>query len=205
MALLTMTIGNVAALPQTNIKRLLGYSSITQAGYILAAIATGSDEGFAAAMFYILAYTFMNIGIFSVLITVANEGHGEDLRDLNGLARREPVLAFIALIFMLSLVGIPPLAGFWAKLFVFRAAVNANMVWLAIAVALNSAISVGYYYNIVKSMYVTDPRPDRAHTGLPAGFAMQVGLALAAAGVLVLGFLPDPFFTLVSGLVLGGW
>lgn len=198
LALLTMTLGNVAALHQRNIKRLLAYSSISQAGYILAGIATGSDLGFSAAMFYVLAYAFMNAGAFAVVIALANQGGGENVEDMAGLARREPVLAFLMFLFLISLLGIPPLAGFWAKFYVFRAAVSGGFAWLAVAVALNSAISVGYYYAIVRSMYVVPPAPANEGRGVTAGIPMQIGMALAAAGVLVLGLWPDTFLSWVT-------
>ncbi len=199
LAFLTMTVGNLAALHQTNVKRLLAYSSVAHVGYILTAVAAAGASGFlaangvAAAMFYVLAYAFMNVGAFAVLAVLANQGEEETLEGVRGLARREPVLAFFMFLFLLSLVGIPPLAGFWAKLFVFRAAVEAQMTWLAVAVAVNSAISVGYYYAVVKAMYVTPAPEERAGRPVVAGWGIQVGLALAAAGVLYLGLRPEAF------------
>lgn len=198
LALLTMTLGNVAALHQKNLKRMLAYSSIAQAGYILAGVATGTSLGLSAAMFYILAYTFMNSGAFAVVITLANQGEGETVDNLAGLARREPVLAFMMFLFIISLLGIPPLAGFWAKLFVLRATVEAGFVYLAVAVVLNSAVSVGYYYGIIKAMYVTPPAEEKEHRGIMAGVATQIGIALAAAGVLVLGIGPETFLSWVN-------
>ncbi len=198
LAVLTMTVGNVAALHQRNAKRLLAYSSISHAGFILAGIATGSATGFSAAMFYVLAYAFMNVGAFAVVAALANQGEGEELDDLAGLARREPILAFLMLLFVLSLLGIPPLAGFWAKLYVFRAAVDAGRIGLAVAVALNSAVAVAYYYGILRAMYVAPAAAGRAETGVAAGGAMQIGLALAAAGVLVLGLFPEMFIGWVT-------
>lgn len=200
VAVLTMTVGNLAALNQTNVKRLLAYSSVAHIGYILAGLAVGTGLGFSSGMFYVLAYAFMNIGAFAVLIALANQGEGETVRDLAGLARREPVLAFLMFLFILSLIGIPPLAGFWAKLFVIRAAVDSGLLWLAVAVAINSAISVGYYYGMVRSMYVA-PAPE-GRGGVNAGIFLQLGLALAAAGVLVLGFWPDTFLYWVTATAL---
>lgn len=198
LAVLTMTVGNLAALHQRNAKRLLAYSSISHAGFILAGIATAGPTGMAAAMFYVLAYAFMNVGAFAVLAALSSQGEGEELDDLAGLGRRDPVLAFVMLLFVLSLLGIPPLAGFWAKLYVFRAAVEAGRIGLAVAVALNSAVAVAYYYGILRAMYV-QPAPG-AGRGAPLalGGAMQTGLAVAAAGVLVLGFFPDLFFGWVT-------
>lgn len=198
LAFLTMTLGNVAALHQRNVKRLLAYSSISQAGYILAGVAAGTPTGFSAGMFYVLAYAFMNVGAFAVLTLLANHGEGDNLDDLAGLYRREPVPALLMFVFVLSLLGIPPLAGFWAKFYVFRATVDAGLVWLAVAVALNSAVSVGYYYAVVRAMFVTPPTAEKARVGLPAAGAMQVGLAFATAGVLVLGLRPDLFFDWVT-------
>lgn len=194
VAFLTMTVGNAVALHQKNVKRMLAYSSIAQAGYILVGLAAGSSLGFAAAMFYVLAYAFMNVGAFAILVAMQNQDEGVTLDDLSGLARREPVLAFLMFLFMLSLLGIPPLAGFWAKLYIFRAAVDAGLAWLAVAMALNTAVSVAYYYGVVRTIYVADTPPETAGRPVPAGIPMQVGLALAAAGVLVLGLLPEAFF-----------
>lgn len=199
LSFLTMTVGNLAALHQSNLKRLLAYSSVAHIGYILAGVAAAgasgmaAGTGIAAAMFYVLAYGFMNVGAFAVLAVLANQGEEETLEGLRGLARREPVLAFFMFLFLLSLIGIPPLAGFWAKLFIFRAAVDAQLTWLAVAVAVNSAISVGYYYAVVKAMYVTPAPGEVAGRPVLAGWGLQVGLALAAAGVLYLGLRPEAF------------
>lgn len=202
VAVISMTVGNVAALHQTNVKRMLAYSSITNIGYILAGLAVGSAAGFSAVMFYVLAYAFMNIGAFAVLMALANQGEAESLDGLRGLARREPVLAFLMLLFMLSLLGFPPLAGFFAKLFIFRAAVEGGMAWLAVVMAVNSAISVGYYYNVVKSMYVSAPGDEVRERGVVAGIVMQVGLALAAAGVVVIGLMPGAFMAWTQAAAL---
>ncbi len=203
VAAISMTVGNVAALHQTNVKRLLAYSSITHIGYVLAGLAVGTAAGFSAAMYYVLAYAFMNVGAFAVLVVLNNQGEGETLRDLGGLARREPVLAFLMLLFLLSLLGIPPLAGFFGKFFLFRAAVEGGMTWLAVAIALNSAVSAGYYYAVVKAMYVSAPQESVRERPVLAGVPMQFGLALAAAGVVVLGLMPGAFvfWTQVASLV----
>ncbi len=187
LSLLTMVLGNTAALHQRNVKRMLGYSSISHVGYILAGLAAGTAAGFSAALYYAATYAFMTFGAFAVLVALSRES----LDDLGGLARREPVLAFLTLLFMLSLLGIPPLGGFWAKLFVFRAAVEAGLVWLAVAVALNSVISIGYYYRVIRTVYAA-PLPEETGPFL-AGFPLQLGLALAAAGVVLTGLFPDAF------------
>jgi len=187
LSLLTMILGNTAALHQRNVKRMLGYSSISHVGYILAGLAAGTVAGFSAALFYAAAYAFMTFGAFAVLVALSRE----EMEDLGGLYRREPVLAFLTLLFMLSLLGIPPLGGFWAKLFVFRATVEAGMSWLAVAVAANSVISIGYYYRVIRTAY-SSPSPEEAPP-LLAGLPLQLGLALAAAGVVLTGLFPDAF------------
>lgn len=202
LAVITMTIGNAAALHQRNVKRMLGYSSVSHVGYILAGLATGTSAGFAATLFYIMGYAFMTFGAFAVLVTMANRGLGDDFSDLQGLGRREPILAFLMLLFVFSLLGVPPLVGFWAKLFIFQATIKAGLAWLAVAVAVNSVVSIGYYYNVVRTMYVI-PSPQGSSEEITGGIPLQVGLALAAAGVVVMGLFPGAFFywTQVASLV----
>lgn len=195
LAVLTMTVANITALQQTNIKRMLAYSSVTHAGYILAGVATGTSLGFSAVMYYVLAYVFMNVGAFAVVIALENRGEGQEIAGFAGLMRRSPVLAVVFLLFLLSLIGIPPTAGFFAKFYVIRAAVQAGMAWLAVAIVLNSAISVGYYYGVVHAMFVRAPEKEE-----PVGVspALSTGLALAVVGVVVLGFLPELFVEWVN-------
>lgn len=204
VAVVTMTVGNLTALHQTNIKRMLAYSSIAHAGYILVGLAVATPRGLAATIYYLLAYAAMNLGAFAVVIWLNNRGTGDDIADYAGLARRSPLAALAMVVCFLSLIGIPPTAGFFGKFYLFAAAVEGRMTWLAVVMVINSAISVGYYYGVVRQMYlqgdVKAERPAEPVRGTPL-----VGLTLAAAvvAVLVLGFLFEPLAYL-AGLAGAG-
>jgi NADH-quinone oxidoreductase subunit N len=196
LAALTMTVGNLAALRQTNLKRMLAYSSIAHAGYILVGLAAGNQLGTSAVLFYLFAYAFMNVGAFAVLIAVGRlEGStdgGETLDGLTGLSARKPGLAAAMALFMLSLAGVPPLVGFLSKLYVFGAAVQAGMIWLAVLGVINSVVSAYYYLRVVVVMYMREG--ERAEA--PVCPALQVGLGVAALAIVVLGLWPAPILDL---------
>ncbi|MCD6289584.1 MAG: NADH-quinone oxidoreductase subunit N, partial [Anaerolineae bacterium] len=155
LAVLTMTVGNFAALRQASLKRMLAYSSIAHAGYILVGVAAANARGMAAVLFYLFVYAFMNIGAFAVIIALERQGEGDVLADqARGLAHRHPLIAAAMAIFMFSLTGVPPLAGFFGKLYLFQAAVQAHLAWLAIVGVLNSAASAYYYLRVVVAMYM---------------------------------------------------
>jgi len=193
LAVLTMTVGNLAALAQTNIKRMLAYSSIAHVGYILiglvASVGGRADRALSAIMFYLLAYTFMNIGAFAILIFLRREGMpNEDIDDFGGLSRRSPFAALAMLVFLFSLAGIPPTAGFAAKLSIFYAAIQGGYYWLAIVGILNSAVAAYYYLRVVVVMYMREPEGE-----LPAAAPSRllwIGIALALAGTIYLGVQP---------------
>jgi len=199
LSALTMTVGNLAALRQTNLKRMLAYSSIAHAGYILAGVAAGNELGTSGLLFYLFAYAFMNVGAFAVIIAVGRfgspAGGGETLDDLAGLAAHKPGLAVAMALFMLSLAGVPPLAGFLAKLYVFGAAVQAGLTWLAIFGVINSVVSAYYYLRVVVAMYMKEGRPAEKEAW-PVCIALQVGLGLAAAAIVILGLWPAPILEL---------
>ncbi|PJF44494.1 MAG: NADH-quinone oxidoreductase subunit N [Phototrophicales bacterium] len=192
-AVLTMTIGNLLALVQTNFKRLIAYSSIAQAGYTLiglVAIATGNNagDGAAAVAFYMVIYAFTNTLLFGCLILFTNQTGSEMIADMAGLSRRNPWLALGLTVALLSLAGIPPAAGFFGKFLLFRAAVDANLTWLAVVGVLNSIVALYYYLVVIKVMYV-----DRsAEDNLPIPIAVPYNFVLAATAVFVilLGVLP---------------
>jgi NADH-quinone oxidoreductase subunit N len=208
LSILTMTIGNLVALQQRQVVRLLAYSSVAQAGYMLlpfALVGLGTDPAatnelaFSSAVLYILIYGVMNLGAFGVVLAVAREAPGALISDFSGLGRRAPALALSMAIFMLSLAGIIPLAGFWAKYGIFQAAIQAEQLWLAIVMLVNSVISVFYYVLIIRAMYfveVPQARPLRP----PLGVAAVV--ILAAAAILVVGILPDLFAQFPPGATL---
>jgi NADH-quinone oxidoreductase subunit N len=167
ISIMTMTLGNVAALTQTNMKRLLAYSSIAHAGYILMAVVAASEVGARAMLVYLLAYVFMNLGAFLVVTLVHYHDGTFDLRDYPGLYRRAPLLTLAMAIFLLSLMGIPPLVGFMGKLYVFRAIVESGPIWFAVVGALNAAVAAYYYARVLKTMVIDAGNEDKAPLKLP--------------------------------------
>lgn len=190
-AILTMIIGNFAALLQTNVKRMLGYSSIAHAGYVLVALTSGSQIGMAAAMFYLAAYALMNIGAFAIISHVAakQERHVR-IDDFSGLGHRDPVIAALLAIFIFSLIGVPLTGGFFGKFYVFQAALNSHLVWLTIIGLLNSAIAAYYYLKILVAVYMREPTGAMSELQRPST-SLQIALWLSAAGVLLLGIFPS--------------
>jgi NADH-quinone oxidoreductase subunit N len=151
-----MTIGNVGALKQTNVKRLLGYSSIAQMGYVLMAIVAGGNTGVTGVLLYVAVYTFMNLGAFACAQAAANDAGTESLDAFSGLSKRSFPLALATAVFLISLAGLPPMAGFVAKFSIFAAAIEKGWVWLAVAGVVNSVISVYYYFGILRRMFFDD-------------------------------------------------
>jgi len=196
LAVISMTLGNVVALAQKNIKRLLAYSSIAQAGYTLmgvAAIQSQTDQGVASVAFYLFMYTFTNLLAFAVVILFAEATGSETIADFAGLNRRSPWLALTMTIALLSLAGIPPAAGFFGKFFLFNAAVEAGFVWLAIIGVLNSIVALYYYLVVIKVMYV-DRSPDEDKP-IPVSTPYVWVLAVTTIVVLALGtFAAQPLF-----------
>jgi NADH-quinone oxidoreductase subunit N len=198
LAVLTMTLGNLAALRQTSLKRLLAYSSIAHAGYILVGLAAGTPAGAEGALYYLIAYAFMNIGAFAVVIMLEKQGEMDaDGRRLRGLSKREPALALVMAVFMFSLAGVPPFAGFFAKFFVFSAAVQGGWSWLAAIAMLNSAISAYYYLRITVSMYFGEPDEETVTTPVRSTPA-TVGMYIALAFTILLGIFPMLWFNLLQ-------
>jgi NADH-quinone oxidoreductase subunit N len=190
-ALATMLVGNFAALTQTNVKRLLAYSSIAHAGYVLVAVTSRTEIGVAAAMFYLAAYAFMNIGAFAVVAHVARRGEtNTSIEDLAGLGVRQPVTAALLTIFLLSLIGVPLTGGFFAKFYVFRAALDAHLVWLTVLGLLNSAVAAYYYLRLIVIMYMQEPK-DSAEPLPPLTGTLKVTLWASALATLVLGIFPS--------------
>jgi NADH-quinone oxidoreductase subunit N len=189
-SLLSMTVGNFAALTQTNFKRMLAYSSIAHAGYVLVALAARSQVGAAAAMFYLVAYACMNIGAFAVVSHLSGRGEKyTDIEDFKGLAQKQPLTAAMLTIFLLSLIGVPLTGGFFGKFYIFRAALESHLVWLTVLGLLNSAVAAYYYLRILVMMYMHEPGP-AAEAVEPLSPAMGAALILPALGTLVLGIFP---------------
>ena len=197
VALATMTVGNLAAVTQTNLKRLLAYSSISHAGYILLGLVAGNQTGLNGIAVYLLVYLFMNFGVFAVITALRREGEAaEEVDDLSGLMSRHPGYAILMLIFMLALAGIPPTAGFYGKYFIFLGLLEAEQYLLAIFAALYVAVAAYYYFRIVKVMFLTESQQQ------PASLVLSRGITLTAvvAGVLmlVIGLYPEPFIAFAS-------
>jgi NADH-quinone oxidoreductase subunit N len=200
VAVLTMTLGNVVALAQANLKRMLAYSSIAHVGYMLVGLVAGGTAGAGAVLFYLLAYTFTTAGAFGVIALSQRLGEESvDVGDYAGLARRHPVFAAALTLCLLSLIGIPPLAGFVAKVYLFGAAIRAGFVWLAVIAVLNSAVAAYYYLRVIVYMYMREG--EGAGAGYAPSFAGGLALAIALAGIVALGMVPAPFADLAQAAV----
>ena len=192
LAVVTMTVGNFAALTQSNLKRMLAYSSIAHAGYLLIGVVAGSARGVTAMLVYLFVYVFMQLGAFAVVVLMRrHDVVGDELKDLNGLFFRQPLAAVAMLLFMLSLGGIPPTAGFMGKFWLFSAAIESGYVWLAVIGVLNSAVSLYYYIRIVVYMMLKNEPTGSEPRQSPA---MAVALGVAVAATLVLGVYPQSLF-----------
>ena len=192
LSIITMTVGNVAAVTQTNVKRMLAYSSIAHAGYVLMGIVAGTERGITATLVYVMVYAFMQLGAFTVIVILRRQDVvGDELKDFSGLHVRNPFAAFAMLLFMLSLGGIPPTAGFMGKFWLFGAAIDAHYYWLALIGVLNSAVSLYYYVRIVVFMYLKKETIGSTPTTSPT---LAVVLGLAVAATLVLGVYPQLLF-----------
>jgi NADH-quinone oxidoreductase subunit N len=200
LAAVTMTVGNLLALPQRNIKRMLAYSSISHAGFLLMGVAAyRGDFGAPGLLIYILAYTFTNLGAFFVAVAVGQRLGSDDIPDYAGLSQRAPGLAALMVLFMLSLTGIPPTAGFFGKFYIFGAAINNGLLWLALVGLVNSVIALYYYVGVIRAMYLM-PAPSPEAMAEPT--ALRVALGIAALGTIAVGIFPQPFVTLVGAATM---
>jgi NADH-quinone oxidoreductase subunit N len=196
----TLTLGNLAAINQTNIKRLLAYSSISHAGYMLLGLVAGNDTGINGIAVYIMVYTFMNLGAFLVVVSLRRQNIiGEDLEDISGLMRKAPGHAILMLIFLLSLAGIPPTAGFLGKYYIFLALIQTRHYTLAVVATLYVAVAIYYYFKIVRSMFigeVTEQAP------LATSFGLRLALVVSGVLTLGIGIYPEPFLRLAQTSLL---
>jgi NADH-quinone oxidoreductase subunit N len=189
-ALASMCIGNFAALLQTNIKRMLAYSSIAHAGYVLVALTAQSETGTAAAMFYLASYAFMNVGAFAAVSVLTGKGERyQSIDDFKGLGRKHPMAAALFAIFLFSLIGVPLTGGFFGKFYVFKAALDSHLYWLTILGLLNSAVAAYYYLRILVMMYMHEPS-EAAESSEPLSAGIRIALLLPALGTLFLGIFP---------------
>ncbi len=201
MAAITMSVGNVVALAQQNLKRMLAYSSIAHVGYMLVGVVAGGSLGNGAVLFYLLVYTFTTAGAFGAILLLERNGReAVQLADYGGLATRHPVLAVALSVFLLSLIGIPPTAGFVGKFYLFGAAVKSGYVWLAVIGVLNSAVAAYYYLRLIVFMYMREP--EGAPTVMAPSFSGALALVVALWGVVQLGVAPGPLFDLAQAAVI---
>jgi NADH-quinone oxidoreductase subunit N len=200
VAILTMTVGNLAAVTQTNLKRLLAYSSISHAGYMLLGLIAGNDTGIKGIEVYILVYAFMNLGAFIVIVALRRKNIiGEDIDDLAGLMQKSPGYAVLMLVFMLSLAGIPPTAGFLGKYYIFLSLIETRHYLLAVVGTLYVAVAIYYYFRIVRSMFVgqlVEQAP------LATSFGVRLALGLTGVLTLAIGIYPEPFLRMAQGSIL---
>jgi NADH-quinone oxidoreductase subunit N len=188
MAAVTMTVGNLLAISQTNIKRLLAYSSIAHAGYAL--IGLVAADGTASVIFYLVAYVVTNLAAFAVIILFSHYTGSDEISDYAGLSRRSPGLALVLLVAFLSLAGMPPLAGFVAKFYIFAAAVRAGWIWLAVLGVLNAIIGLYYYLTILKVIYLYRSEDD--DVAIPSTTAFNIAMVVCVAAILVIGVFSGP-------------
>jgi NADH-quinone oxidoreductase subunit N len=193
LAAIGMTLGNVIALPQTNIKRMLGYSSIAQAGYLMVGLATvgfspvADIVGRSGLLFFLASYALTNLGAFTAIIAISNKLDSDLISDYSGMGKRAPLLALALTLCLISLIGMPPAAGFMAKFYIFSGAVQQGLLWLVIIAVINSVISAYYYLRVVKLMWLGEPASEEK---VPSSAALRVALSLSCLGVLLLGIIP---------------
>jgi len=202
-AAISMVLGNCVAIVQQNVKRLLAYSSIAHAGYILVGLIAATQMGATSVLFYVIVYALTNLGAFGVVATLASRAGGDDIDDFNGMARKAPLLSLLMLVFVLSLAGIPPLGGFFGKFYLFAAAVQQDaqhfgLLWLVILGIVMSAVSLYYYLVLLKHIYVLVPK-DNTVVSTPT--YLNIALSLVALAVILLGIFPEWLLALLKSLV----
>jgi NADH-quinone oxidoreductase subunit N len=196
MAVLSMAVGNITAIAQTNIKRMLAYSTISHMGFLLLGILSGSLNGYSSSMFYVLAYVLMSLGTFGMILLLSRKGfETENIDDFKGLNQRSPWYAFMMLLLMFSMAGVPPTVGFYAKLSVLQAALQAGFVWVVVFAVLMSVVGAFYYLRIVKLMYFDAPEDQSPIASQPDA---NVLMSLNGLAVLALGILPQPLMALCA-------
>ena len=189
LSALTMTLGNVVAIQQQDIKRMMGYSSIAQAGYLLVGVAVVPQIGTSGVLFFLVSYTVTNLGAFIAIIALSERLNSDLIADYAGAWQRSPFLAMALGIGLLSLTGVPPTAGFFAKLFIFNAGVQQGLLWLVFIGVVNSVVSAYYYIGVIKAMFLGVARVEEP---IPAPAPLALALVIATAGTLLLGIFPGP-------------
>ena len=199
LSVASMVLGNVVAIAQTNLKRMLAYSAISHMGFLLLGVLSGTAQGYGAAMFYVSVYVLMSLGAFGMILLMARDGfEAEELEDLKGLNQRHPWYAFVMLVMMFSMAGIPPTAGFWAKLFVLQAVVSINFVWLAVVAVAFSLVGAFYYLRVVKLMYFDEAA---SADSLQAGLDSRALISVNGLAILLLGLAPGALLAICERAV----
>ena len=194
LAVLSLAVGNIIAIAQSNLKRMLAYSTISHVGFILLGILAGTADGYSAAMFYTITYAMMSLAGFGIIMLMARQGFEADkINDLKGLNQRSPWYAFLMMVVMLSMAGVPPTVGFWAKLAVLNAVIDVNLIWMAIIAVFFSIIGIFYYLRIIKVMYFDDAVDAQP---LECGRDMQITLSVNGLAILALGIYPAALMSL---------
>lgn len=202
LAVVSLLVGNIVAIAQTNLKRMLAYSAISHMGFVLMGFIAGNIDGYAAAMFYVVIYGLMSIGAFGVILALSRHGfEADNIADLAGLGRRNPLMALIMLVLLLSMAGVPPLVGFYAKLVILTQLVEVGMVSLAVFAVVMSIIGAFYYLRVIKAMYFDEPAADMMDAGF-ATVSLRYGLMMVGALVLVLGILPNGMLSLFAQVMM---
>ncbi|MEK7215549.1 MAG: proton-conducting transporter membrane subunit, partial [Chloroflexota bacterium] len=200
LSLVTMTLGNIVAVQQQNIKRMMGYSSIAQAGYLMIGLAVAPQGGVNGIIFFLVSYAVTNLGAFIAIIAITEHAGSEDIQDFGGVFHRSPLLALGLALCMLSLTGIPPTAGFFGKLFLFGAGVQNGLTGVVLVGVVNSVVSAYYYLGVVKALFV---RPSGQDVGITITPSLGLAFGVAVAGTLVLGFLPGPVLNAATAAARG--
>ncbi|WP_198266163.1 NADH-quinone oxidoreductase subunit NuoN [sulfur-oxidizing endosymbiont of Gigantopelta aegis] len=201
LSVLSMVLGNIVAIAQTNIKRMLAYSTISHVGFIIMGVLTGTEAGYGAAMFYAIVYAIMSVGAFGMIVLLSRAGfEAENIEDFKGLNQKSPWFAFVTMAIMFSMAGIPPFLGFWAKIAVLQEAVNSGLVWLAVVGVVASVIGAYYYLRVIKAVYFDKPIDE---TPLQASMDIQFTLSLNGLAILALGLYPTALITLCVSAFIG--
>jgi NADH-quinone oxidoreductase subunit N len=204
LSAITMTIGNITAIMQSNIKRMLGYSSIAQAGYLMVGLATvgmalnNDTLGQSALIFFLMSYTFTNLGAFIAIIAITNKINSDMIDDFSGMIKRAPLLSIALSLCLISLIGLPPTGGLIAKIYIFNGAVQNNLVWLVIVAVINSVISAFYYLRVVKVMWTGSPASEER---VSSSWPLKVALAFSCLFVILLGVFPGGFVSIAEAAV----
>jgi NADH-quinone oxidoreductase subunit N len=200
LAVLTLVVGNVVAIVQTNLKRMLAYSTISNVGFIVLGFVAGTPDGYTAALYYTLVYILVALGSFGVILLASRKGfEADELDDYKGLYQRDPLLALVMMMLMFSTAGVPPFVGFWAKLRILQALWETNHFWLVVTAVAMSVVGAFYYLRLIKLMYFDPPEPGMPASPRSAG--VRFALGINAAAVLVLGVLPSPLLDLCGRLI----